>query len=118
MGCDNQFTVFSKDDDGNTIQAKAFNARKTGIDKELVEIEFEDGLKIKVLKLYNPSVKALTAYPQYQGYNRGSYNSYGTLEARDKHLADVETFESQHRKLLKQGLADGSYVSDLDGGLY
>lgn len=55
---------------------------------------------------------------QSQGYNRGSYNSYGTLEARDKHLADVETFESQHRKLLKQGLADNSYVSDFDGGLY
>lgn len=58
------------------------------------------------------------ATTQAQGYNRGSYNSYGTLEARDKHLADVETFESQHRKLLKQGLADGSYVSDFDGGLY
>ena len=70
----------------------------------------------------NPTkkVEATTtpATTQAQGYNRGSYNSYGTLEARDKHLADVKTFESQHRKLLKQGLVDNSYLSDLEEGLY
>ena len=64
--------------------------------------------------------KALAIPPttQPQGYNRGTYNNYGTLEARDKHLADVKTFESQHRKLLKQGLVDNSYLSDLEEGLY
>ena len=64
--------------------------------------------------------KALAIPPttQPQGYNRGTYNNYGTLEARDKHLADVKTFESQHRKLLKQGLVDNSYLSDLEEGLW
>lgn len=58
------------------------------------------------------------ATTQAQGYNRGTYNGYGTLEARDKHLADVKRFEAQHVKLLKQGLADNSYLTDLEEGLY
>jgi hypothetical protein len=58
------------------------------------------------------------ATTQAQGFNRGTYNGYGTLEARDKHLADVKRFEAQHVKLLKQGLADNSYLSDLAEGLY
>jgi hypothetical protein len=56
------------------------------------------------------------ATTQAQGFNRGTYNGYGTLEARDKHLADVKRFEAQHVKLLKQGLADNSYLTDLDRG--
>jgi len=70
----------------------------------------------------NPTkkVEATTtpATTQAQGFNRGTYNGYGTLEARDKHLADVKRFEAQHVKLLKQGLADNSYLSDLEEGLY
>jgi hypothetical protein len=58
------------------------------------------------------------ATTQAQGFNRGTYNGYGTLEARDKHLADVKRFEAQHVKLLKQGLVDNSYLTDLEEGLY
>lgn len=72
-------------------------------------------------KLYRTEKVEATTTPattQAQGFNRGTYNGYGTLEARDKHLADVKRFEAQHVKLLKQGLADNSYLTDLDGGLY
>lgn len=87
------------------------------VDTEQEELDrYERGVWEKL----NPTKKVETAptTTQAQGYNRGSYNSYGTLEARDKHLADVKTFESQHRKLLKQGLVDNSYLSDLEEGLY
>jgi hypothetical protein len=47
FGPENKFTVLSKTETGKTIQTPAFNARKTGIDRELIEITFEDGLSVK-----------------------------------------------------------------------
>ena len=46
-GMNNTFTVYAKDTQGNTIEASAFNARKTRFNADLIEIEFEDGYKVK-----------------------------------------------------------------------
>ena len=46
-GVNNTFTVYAKDNRGNTIEASAFNARKTRSNADLIEIEFEDGYKVK-----------------------------------------------------------------------
>ena len=45
-GIDNEFTILSKDEQGKTIETKAYNAHKTKETKELVEIELETGLKV------------------------------------------------------------------------
>lgn len=46
-GTDNEFTVLSKDEQGNTIEAKAYNARQTKIAKELIELEFDNGKTVR-----------------------------------------------------------------------
>lgn len=46
-GIDNQFTVLSKDANGNTVEAKAYNAHQTKVANELIELELDDGDVIK-----------------------------------------------------------------------
>jgi len=44
---DKEFTVYSKDKDMSDVEGIAFNASKTREDAELLELEFEDGHKVK-----------------------------------------------------------------------
>jgi hypothetical protein len=48
------------------------------------------------------------------GYHKNSYNGYGTIEGRDKHLDAVKNFEANHRKAIRNGIET---MSDLYGGL-
>lgn len=47
MGPDHKFTVLSINDKGETVEAGAFNARKTDTNREILEVEFEDGYTLK-----------------------------------------------------------------------
>jgi len=56
------------------------------------------------------------ATAQAQGFNRGTYNGYGTLEARDKHLREVKAFEKNHMKAIRSAMAED--VFNIENPIY
>lgn len=60
-------------------------------------------------------LKRTPELPLATGYHKNSYNGYGTIEGRDKHLDAVKNFEDNHRKAIRKGVSET--MSDLYGGL-
>lgn len=62
MGVANTFTVYSKTPQGTTVEAKAFNARKTGKNRELIKLTFEDGHEVEC----TPNHRIMLSNGQYK----------------------------------------------------